>query len=114
MPNGDRRVTAEALGSILAGRPEFAGLSPEARASLVGVAERVFVPAGQQLLASGHPADAAYLVQSGRLRAVERRAGAAMGEEVALEFGPGEFCALNVVIAQVPIDGSLVARRDSV
>ncbi|TFH18612.1 MAG: hypothetical protein E4H03_14440, partial [Myxococcales bacterium] len=66
-PAAPEPVAARQLGDIFRQHDVFSQLSGEALGALARMAERVFVPAGTQILRKGSVADAALVVEHGRV-----------------------------------------------
>jgi predicted acylesterase/phospholipase RssA/CRP-like cAMP-binding protein len=80
-----------------------------ALAELEAEASWVTLPSGELLFRRGDPGDAAYIVLSGRLRAVDDSA----GERVLNEVGAGETLGEMAVLTAEPRSASVYALRDS-
>jgi predicted acylesterase/phospholipase RssA/CRP-like cAMP-binding protein len=80
-----------------------------ALAELEAEASWVTLPSGELLFRRGDPGDAAYIVLSGRLRAVDDSA----GERVLNEVGAGETLGEMAVLTAEPRSASVYAVRDS-
>ncbi len=94
---------------IVAAAPVFRGLSPEALAEVAGAARKVALRKGQLLFAQGAPADAAYLVLSGRARILKD---AAEGPSVALRvLGPGDFAGVVAALGEDTYPVSVQAQQ---
>jgi NTE family protein/lysophospholipid hydrolase len=102
-------VSGKELREILFSYETFSGLSDSAYEALAGIAERIFVPAGEQIVSSGMLAEWAYVVEVGRLRGII----AAPDHVITVDLGRGEFSALVTTLTQEPIIGDLFALRDS-
>src|SRR5262245_17763108 len=87
------------------------GLSVEAVEALAEEASERFLAGGDELFAEGDPGDAAYLILSGRLRAVRREASG--GERLLQEMGPGEFVGEMPLVREGSRAATVRAVRDS-
>ena len=86
------------------------GLAPDALDALAGEAGERFLAGGDELFREGDPGDAAYLILSGRLRAVRQDSG---GERLLQEMGPGEFVGEMPLVRPGPRAATVRAVRDS-
>jgi predicted acylesterase/phospholipase RssA/CRP-like cAMP-binding protein len=85
--------------------PETADL-----ASIVDGAEVVNLEPGAVLFSQGDPADAAYLVVTGRVRVLQRDRDGDLSQPVS-EVGPGELIGERALLADVPRNATVVAAR---
>jgi predicted acylesterase/phospholipase RssA/CRP-like cAMP-binding protein len=97
--------------SALASVPLLAGLDHDALAGIAAASRRVEVDAGTRLFGEGEPADALYVVLSGRLRAVT---GAGEDERVLREMSAGSAVGELALLTGGTRSASIVAVRDSV
>jgi predicted acylesterase/phospholipase RssA/CRP-like cAMP-binding protein len=102
---GARGAISAQLGRVLE------GLAPEAVDALAEETREVFLAGGDELFREGDPGDTAYLILSGRLRAL-RRDGAG-GERVLQEMGPGEFVGEMPLVRPGARAATVRAVRDS-
>jgi Flp pilus assembly CpaE family ATPase len=98
-------------GSILDGAPFLSVLEPELRQRVRKRMSRRRIDQGKMLYRQGEPADALYLVESGRFRIfVSERP----GHERVLQFlGPGEIVGESAFMAETPYVASAVAIDDA-
>jgi CRP-like cAMP-binding protein len=98
-------------GSILDGAPFLSVLDPELRQRVRQRMSRRRIDSGKTLYRQGDPAEALYLVESGRLRTfVSDRP----GHERVLQFlGPGEIVGESAFMAETPYVASAVAIEDA-
>ncbi|MFP4147959.1 MAG: cyclic nucleotide-binding domain-containing protein [Nitriliruptoraceae bacterium] len=85
--------------------PETADLG-----SVVADAEVVDLEPGEVLFSQGDPADAAYLVVSGRVRVLQRDRDGEITQPVG-EVGPGELIGERALLADAPRNATIVAAR---
>ena len=92
---------------------QVAGLFPDVdeagRDAILGSVEWVSVRAGEQLVARGDPADAAYIVVTGRVRAV----GDGGPRDALADFGPGALVGEMALVEGGTRAATLVAIRDT-
>jgi NTE family protein/lysophospholipid hydrolase len=109
-PNSSQEpVSGKELKEILSSYETFSGLSDGAYEALAGIAERIFVPAGEQITSTGTLTEWAYVVEVGRLRGIITLP----DHVITADLGRGEFSALVTTLIQEPIIGDLFALRDS-
>ncbi len=87
----------------------FPGVDPAVYDELTADAEWVRLLAGERLMDRGDPADAAYLIVSGRLRVVTEDA----GDGPPAEVGPGELVGEMALVEGGTRTATLVAIRDT-
>jgi CRP-like cAMP-binding protein/predicted acylesterase/phospholipase RssA len=85
--------------------PETADL-----AAIVDGAEVVHLEPGAVLFSEGEPADAAYLVISGRVRVLQREQDGSLSQPVN-EVGPGELIGERALLGDLPRNATIVAAR---
>ncbi len=76
------------LVQALKGVPEFGALDDHARLEIVGASAILFWPEGSLIFEKGSPAEALYIVLSGRVRIFDSGED---GEVEVAEMGPGDF-----------------------
>jgi CRP-like cAMP-binding protein len=103
-----RRLRRSELAAHL--RPIFGGSDVEALAELETQVEWQALESGATLFRRGDPADAAYIVTSGRLRALDE---AAPQERALNEIGSGEIVGEMALLDAEPRSATVVAVRDS-
>jgi NTE family protein/lysophospholipid hydrolase len=109
-PNSSQEpVSGKELREILSSYEKFYGLSDNAYEALAGISERVFVPAGEQILTYGERTEWAYIVELGRLRGVVP----VLRRTITVDLGRGELCGLVSTLTQDPMISDLFALRDS-
>ena len=67
----------------------LAELSGDTRSALLAAATRIYVAAGEWLFRQGDPADAMYILESGRVEVLNGRAVRGLGGGVLRVLGPG-------------------------
>lgn len=107
-PAAPEPVAARQLGDIFRQHDVFSQLSGEALDALARMAERVFVPAGTQILRKGSVADAALVVEHGRVRCDWGLDRTMLGD-----LGRGDVFGLGSVLGQRPMSGDVFALRDT-
>lgn len=105
------RITVSALRGIFSGYQPFAELPEAVLEGFAQVMQPVFVPAGERFIEGGQMAEYAYLIESGRFRAILQ----IPQGDVVFELGRGEFPGLFEVLSLKPfVEGALLyALRDS-
>ena len=106
----DRPGPSRRVGTARFGPDARGSLDEEARARLGERAERVALTAGDWLFHAGDPADAMYLVASGRIEIVLEEAQEVLVRELAVGDSLGELALLT----GHPRSASVRARRDAV
>jgi signal transduction histidine kinase len=91
--------------------PLFAGLPEADLERLCQMAERVRLPAGQELFAEGNPGDRAYIIVDGQLEVVKTSGGREVLLSVRKE--PGDIIGEMALLEQMPRMASVRARTDS-
>jgi predicted acylesterase/phospholipase RssA/CRP-like cAMP-binding protein len=89
----------------------FAGFDDQALAALAASVEPVALRGGEVLMRQGEPADGAYVVQAGRLRATVTRADGQ--EQVMGEIGRGEIVGEMALLTEEPRSATVTAVRDT-
>ena len=102
-------VTAVELRATIVLFEAFADLPDAVYEALAGIADRVFVPAGQRIYSEGAAVDAAYIIEQGRCRMIFSR----RGKSIVADLGRGDVTGLNMVLRQEPSAGDLYALRDT-
>ncbi len=99
-------VSARELQEIFSSYEPFSGLSDKAYQALADIAERVFVPAGTQIIRFGDTPDYVLVVEYGRIRIV-------VGEAFTLEAGRGEIAVWHLALTRTTAEGDIFAVRDT-
>lgn len=105
-----RRLDQSALARHLARL--FPDMAPAARVAIARDAQPVALAPGEVLFAEGAPADAAYLVVSGRLRVVVGGQGGSI--EPVADVGDGELIGEAALLADGRRSATVVSARDTV
>lgn len=100
----------ERIQALLAGIELFAPLEEAALSKLAVTAETLHLPGGELLLREGDPADALYVVASGRLQAFVASEGT---ETLVGEIGRGEVIGEMGILGDEPRSATVRALRDS-
>jgi len=101
-------VEAEQLRDILQHHELFSELSGAALEALARSAERIFVPAGTEILSKGTLAEAAFVVEHGRVRCDW-----GLDRSILGDLGRGDVFGLGSVLGQSPMSGVVSALRDT-
>jgi CRP-like cAMP-binding protein len=99
-------VSAKDLRELFSSYEPFSGLSDKTYEALAGTAERVFIPAGTHVIASGDTSDDALIIEYGRIRII-------VGDAFTLEAGRGEIAVLLLALTRETAEGDIFAVRDT-
>lgn len=92
----------------------LADLSDDTQAALLAAATRVHVPAGEWLFRLGDPADAMYVLESGRVEVLGGEEPRSGGGAVLRVLGPGSSLGEVAVLTRSTRSASARTRRDTV
>jgi NTE family protein len=105
------RPAATSTEELLATVSLFADLPADARRALAQSTTTLHLPAGEWLFRQGEPADAMYVLRSGRLEVVRELEDA--GPELIRELGVGSVVGELALLARETRSASVSARRDT-